>query len=83
MQASNDTVELRMGALSPSIAEQLQSQGLGADEGTLAHWQKDADAIVRLAVRGLISPGESSRARKKLVKNVAKLVQPLQVTSTP
>ena len=34
------------------------------------HFQRDADAITRLTVRGIIAYGDANRARKRLVKMI-------------
>jgi len=60
---------LIFGALAPPIHEQLglarPTAGSPAD-----HWQRDADAISRLAVRGLLADSESLRARRRLLKRM-------------
>ena len=46
-------VKLAFGAMSPRISEQLESQGFKYKTEDISHFQRDADAIVRLRVRGL------------------------------
>lgn len=68
-------LQIHFGALVPSIAEQLAKAKLKASPKDVLHWQKDADAIVRLNVRGLLTDSATRAARKKLVKKMAKAVK--------
>jgi len=54
---------LVLGALAPDIID----QGWADSDG---HFQKDADAIARLRVRGLIADSVAKRACDKLAKRV-------------
>lgn len=63
-------LSLVFGATARPLAEQLH--GLGLSKEDIDHWQRDADAITRLLVRGYIRDGEADRARKKLVNSIAK-----------
>lgn len=65
MPNKNQTIGVRFGALAPPIYEQLDT-----DEELMAHYQMDADAVVRLAVRGMLSEAETHRARKRILKRV-------------
>jgi hypothetical protein len=60
------TIHVVLGATAPLLAKQL---GLSVRE--VKHWQLDADAITRLAVRGMLSEAERHRARRRLVKQIA------------
>ena len=51
----------------PSIAE--QAPVLGKEEAE--HFQRDADALIRLHVRGVINDGERDRAITRLHKAIA------------
>ena len=53
---------IRFGVLSPKISEQIA--------GTSENYDKDADAIDRLYVRGILSGKETDNARKRLVKRI-------------
>ena len=53
---------IRFGVLSPKISEQIA----GASE----NYDKDADAIDRLYLRGILSGKETDNARKRLVKRI-------------
>lgn len=67
-------VTIAFGWMNPPLAEQLSSQGLGFDAEDVAHHQKDADAISRLRVRGVITTSEGDRAYDRLAKRVWKSV---------
>lgn len=72
-------IELHFGALAPSLKEQLEPQLQGIQEGIadekLEHFQRDADAIVRLYVRGLIPDSIKASAYKKLAKNITAAIK--------
>ena len=63
--------QIELGALSPSISEQLAAQGLeqtGGDRVDLL--DRMADAITLLYLHGYMTAGETERARKRLVKKL-------------
>lgn len=64
---------LEFGAMAPDISQQLAYQGLTAKARAIAHWQKDADAITRLSVRGMLSDSEKSKARRRLLKTILRV----------
>ena len=66
------SLELSFGALSDPIRTQLDAQNVTADRDEISHWQRDADAIVRVAVRGLLPDSQIRQARKRLLKRIAK-----------
>ena len=57
---------VKLGALCPDLKE----QGWDDENG---HLQKDADAISWLAVRGILTTAEATRARDRLVKRLKPL----------
>lgn len=64
---------LHFGALCHPIAKQLRDQGVRmnvAIRSSVSIWQKDADAITRLAVRQLLPETATRNARRKLLKKV-------------
>jgi hypothetical protein len=65
-------VELSLGALSPRLEEQLRKQGKWVEAAKLDHYQRDADAISRLRVRGLLPDRAAYAARSKLINNLLK-----------
>jgi hypothetical protein len=71
--------QLQFGALAPPIEEQLRDQGLRLDLTPLSRQflQQDADDVSRLYVRGLLTKAESDRVRNRLVKKIAKHLQPI------
>jgi hypothetical protein len=65
-------IAIRLGALSPPIAKQLRQQGVSAKPADVKAWQKDADCITRLHVRGYIHDSTADSARRKLVNAVCR-----------
>jgi len=58
-------IQIELGVLSPSVSKQLK--GVFPSE-KLAIFDRLSDAITRLHIFGLITDGESTRARKRLIK---------------
>jgi len=67
------TISLHFGALVPQLKEQLE--GYGVDSTDIEHFQKDADAIVRLAIRGLIPDSTKITANRRLMRNIVKAIK--------
>ena len=64
-------LKLVFGAIVPNIGQQLRDAGFTASKnGDIEHWQKDADAITRLIVRGLLTDSAGTVARRKLMKKI-------------
>jgi len=61
---------IQLGALAPKLTEQFANSGVHINPKLLAHWQKDQDAIARLAIRGLLSDAETRKARERLCKKI-------------
>lgn len=61
---------IHLGALAPKLTKQFADAGVSINPTLVAHWQKDQDAIARLAVRGLLSDAESTKALKRLCKKI-------------
>jgi hypothetical protein len=61
---------IHLGALAPTLTQQFADAGVRMNPTLLAHWQKDQDAIARLAVRGLLSDTEARKARERLCKKI-------------
>lgn len=68
-------IELEIGALAPKIAAQMKNQGIKIEQGDLDQLQKDADAIVRLHIRGFLNDSTVKKVREKLFYNVKKAVK--------
>jgi hypothetical protein len=66
---------MNFGAMAPSIAEQLAEQQLICTTDT-EHWQRDADAITRLAVRGILPEAQARAARQRVLRELARHVRP-------
>lgn len=64
-------LEIGFGAMMPTIKYQLLSHDFDIiDEGLLEHCQKDADAVSRLKIRGILSSSAAKTAEKKILKNI-------------
>jgi len=63
-------MDIIFGALAPKLGDQLK--GIDVAKTEVIHWQKDADAITRLAIRLLLSDAEIHKARQRLVKSINK-----------
>jgi hypothetical protein len=61
---------IRFGALAPRLSEQLEEQNLKYKAEDIVHFQRDADAIVQLSVRGILPMGQVEKCRQKLVKKI-------------
>jgi len=68
-------LKLEFGAMAPLLETQLGHQGLRITAGPLRHLQKDADALARLSVRGVLSEKETTYARGRLMKTILKLAE--------
>jgi hypothetical protein len=65
---------IKFGALAPKLRAQLREQKLRVkDADKLAHLQRDADAVSRLLIRGLITEGMAHLARKQIVDQLLAL----------
>ena len=65
-----DQVGLRFGALSPSLQEQLDEQGIAYDPEQVAQWEDWASAIVSMTIWGIITMAEKQRIQKRLFKRI-------------
>ncbi len=66
------TIEIVFGASVSRIFDQLLKQGIDID---CRIWQREADDITRLNIRGILSAGESERARKRLLKIIVNKIE--------
>jgi len=66
-------IDIHFGMCSPTLADQVGH--LISDKDALDHMQKDADAISRLYVRGLIPKSASDRAYDKLFKSLTAAIR--------
>ena len=69
----SDTLELRLGALAPSIAKQLKAQKLAFDPDEVKQLQRCADAIGTLYWNDIIP--DAHKLREKLYKKVMRHVR--------
>ena len=70
--------ELRFGALADPLMTQLRAQGLRPRPDAkkdLHHLQKDADALVRLCVRGYINDSLKFALQRRIMREVRSLLR--------
>ena len=63
-------LSIKFGAFAAQLEDQLIAQGLVFNKKLLAHQQKDADALTRLMIRGVLAESEVRRGRQKLLKKI-------------
>ena len=63
-------MEIRFGAMAPKLKVQLYQIENRLSDEQIEHYQKDADAITRLRIRGLLNHSETAKAEKRLVKKL-------------
>jgi hypothetical protein len=68
MPAETKQIEVRFGAPSPPLREQLK--GFNVPAKTVKWWQGYADAITLLVLNGILSDGEAGKARARLFKEI-------------
>jgi hypothetical protein len=71
----SETLKLRFGAMAPLLKDQLKEQKFSVCEEEIKHFQKDADALIRLKVRGIIPAGEVEKATKRLIKKIREHIE--------
>lgn len=70
------SLSLQFGALAPKIAWQVANQGFRFVRSHVRQAQRDADAVTRLLIRGLMNEAQAKKARQKIVCDVAQQVKP-------
>ena len=65
-------VEIVFGALAESIEEQLHVQRVRFDTKAARHWTRDAQAIDRLRIRGLLTDSVTRGLRRRLLRDILK-----------
>lgn len=73
-------LSLVFGALAESVSKQIQEQ-FNDPTIELPHFDKDAEALTRGYVRGLISDSEIHKARKRLMKKITSYLNTHPVTA--
>lgn len=66
---------LHMGALAPSIADQLKQQKLIADNESISRFQKISDSITMLKFHGYLSDSQAQKASQKLANQIGKSIK--------
>jgi hypothetical protein len=74
MEQSKDGIKLRIafGAMSKPLHEQISEHGIPVTQDEMSHYQKDAEAITRLRIRGMLSDKEVGNTQIRLMKNIVK-----------
>ena len=67
---STTRLNIVFGAFASTLDYQLAAVGLNITKTELAHYQRDADALSRLLIRGLLTEGEGRIARQKLANKI-------------
>lgn len=65
-----DEIKLSVGALAPSVSEQLIKFGIAFD--TDGKYQQSLDAVTRLLLQGYLPHSQANKARDKIIKDVFK-----------
>lgn len=65
-----DRLQIQFGALAPPIARQLLAAGLTANKRLVAQWQREVDALMLLAARGLANPDAIQAGRVMVAKRI-------------
>lgn len=68
--SSGISIDLAFGAMAPPLSTQLE--GTSFTEEQIDQWQKDADAITRLRIRGYISRSVAEHAIQKIIRSMKK-----------
>lgn len=75
----NLEIGIRFGALAPRLLEQLKAQVPTSytrkQLSELRHLQLDADALVRLKVRGVIAGSAALKVQRRLVRKITNIVR--------
>lgn len=66
-------MKITFGALAPDLSEQLAGCGLPSD--ALRHFDLDAEAIVRLSIRGYLSDSATLKARQRLMREIERMAK--------
>lgn len=74
-------VELRFGAMVPTIAKQLKAQKVAFDPSKVKLYQRLADAIVILSVHGIIT--DKTVQHKRVFRKVMDHVKAFNTTKQP
>lgn len=66
---------INFGALAPMLTDQLEKQNINVfDKKAIEQCQRDADALVRLHVRGIVTQSVSEILRAKIMKDIVRAV---------
>lgn len=68
-------IEIQMGALAPSITQQLADQDVDIAPSRSEAWDNQADAITRLMFADILTPSQVEKARQRLMKHIGEMLQ--------
>lgn len=73
-EVAGSRLEITYGAGALPLAVQLKQQGFKVGRGWTSAWQKDADEIARLYVRGVLTEPMADRCRERLQQAIYDVV---------
>jgi hypothetical protein len=65
----------QIGALAPSIAEQIESQGYTVPQAQSIKWEKQKDCILQLWFDDILTDREKDKCMNKLFNNMVKALK--------
>jgi hypothetical protein len=71
-QSTGIKLRIAFGAMSKPLHEQISEHGIPVTQDEMSHYQKDAEAITRLRIRGMLSDKEVGNTQNRLMKNIVK-----------
>ncbi|WP_339119161.1 hypothetical protein [Halomonas sp. BMC6] len=71
---SERNLQIAMGALSPPLKEQVKDQGGVIDDKDAERLQRHCDAVTGLYIASYIPASVAEKARRKIMKDIAKVV---------
>lgn len=69
-RAPGRTVGLTFGASCPTLAEQLEREGVSFDPKRVATLDRASEGVTFLAIHGVLAPAEVTRARRRIIKQI-------------
>lgn len=69
----SEEIQIRMGAMAPSLVEQLVPYGVSVESA--ARFERLSKAITGLLLGGLLPDGQAKKCREKLFKQIEKELQ--------
>lgn len=76
MEGKEKQLELRIGAVAPSLKQQLTAQGFKFDAHALSFIEDDKNAISRLYIRGYLTDTQAEKMKNKIYNKVKATIKP-------